>query len=185
MKGRRLSALAGIDVGVLEGVGEVRRNALGNVGIDTILDLLTHYPRRYWDRTAQAAIADLGDGTEATVVGEVRRSATRRTRQGRALVEVDVFDGSSYLHVVFFNQGWRARQLAVGTSVLLFGKAERYKGRRQMTNPIVDLIGDRTGRIIPLYPQSEKESLTSWEIGVWIGEALTRAGPLLDPLPEQ
>jgi ATP-dependent DNA helicase RecG len=182
-KGRRLSFLAGIDVGVIEGIGDVRRAALANMGIDSVLDLLTHYPRRYLDRTAQVGIAQLADGAEATVLAEVRRSSTRRTRQGRALVEVDVFDGTTYLHVVFFNQAWRARQLPAGTSVLLFGKAERYNGRRQMTNPVVDLVGNRTGRIIPLYPQSEKEGLTSWDLGEWIGEALTRAGDLLDPLP--
>ena len=29
-------------------------------------------------------------------------------------------------------------------------------GARQMTNPVVDLVGDKTGRIVPVYPQSEK-----------------------------
>ena len=37
----------------------------------------------------------------------------------RVLVEVDVFDGSGYLRCVFFNQGWRAKQLAVGTEAVL------------------------------------------------------------------
>ena len=34
-----------------------------------------------------------------------------------------------------------------------------------MTNPVVDLVGDKTGRIVPVYPQSEKAGLTTWEIG--------------------
>ncbi len=180
-----LQELAGVDVERLKGVGSAKRQALGNVGIDTVLDLLTHYPRRYLDRTAQADIADLGDGQEATVVAVVKRVNARRTRQGRALVEVDVFDGASYLHVVFFNQPWRAKQLRAGVSVLLFGKLERYRGKRQMTNPVVDLVGDRTGRIIPVYPQSEKEGLTSWELGDWIAEALRRAPAVVDPLPPE
>ena len=37
-----------------------------------------------------------------------------------------------------------------------------------MTNPVVDLIGDRTGRIVPIYPQSEKAALTTWEIAGWV-----------------
>ncbi len=44
------------------------------MGIDSVLDLVTHYPRRYIDRTNQADIADLVDGQEAMVLGEVRRS---------------------------------------------------------------------------------------------------------------
>ena len=41
-----------------------------------------------------------------------------------------------------------------------------------MTNPIVDLIGDRTGRIVPIYPQSEKAALSTWEIAGWVEDAL-------------
>ena len=90
------------------------------------------------------------------MLATVKRVKSRRTRQGRTIVEVDVFDGTSYLHVVFFNQGWRAKQLRRGTQAVFFGKLERFRDRRQMTNPVVDLVGDRTGRIVPIYPQSEK-----------------------------
>ena len=54
-----------------------------------------------------------------------------------------------------------------------------------MTNPIVDLIGDRTGRIVPIYPQSEKAALSTWEIAGWVEDALERCSPrgIADPLP--
>ena len=54
-----------------------------------------------------------------------------------------------------------------------------------MTNPVVDLVGDRTGKIVPLYPQSDKAGITTWELGGWIEEALERAGQLVDPLPDE
>ena len=53
-----------------------------------------------------------------------------------------------------------------------------------MTNPVVDLIGDKTGRIIPIYPQSEKAGLTTWDLAGWIEEALRRAGEIVDPLDD-
>ena len=183
MSGRRLAYLAGIDVAVLAGVGPKKVDALETVGIRTVLDLLTTYPRRYIDRSAQAAIGDLGEGEEATIVATVKRVQSRRTRQGRTMVQVDVSDGASYLRCTFFNQPWRARQLSAGTEVVVFGKLERYKGVRQMTNPVVDLVGDRTGRIVPIYPQSDKAGLSTWELADWIAEALKRAGELVDPLP--
>ena len=43
------------------------------------------------------------------------------------MVEVDLFDGPSYLRVTFFNQPWRAKQLTEGTQVVLFGKVERFR----------------------------------------------------------
>jgi len=181
--GRRLSQLAAIPVDELRGVGAKKAEALAAMEIFTVLDLLTHYPRRYLDRTRQAAIADLKVGEEALVLATVKRVQARRTRQRRTMVEVDVFDGSSYLHCVFFNQPWRAKQLSVGTQAVFYGKLETYRGRRQMNNPVVDLVGDRTGRIVPIYPQSEKAGLTTWELAGFVEEALARAGPFADPLP--
>ena len=90
------------------------------------------------------------------------------------MVIADVTDESGRLRVTFFNQAWRERQLRPGTRVALFGKLEVYAGRKQMTNPIVDLIGDKTGRIVPIYPQSEKAGLSTWEVGGWVAEALRR-----------
>jgi ATP-dependent DNA helicase RecG len=180
---RSLAQLASIPVTELKGVGAKKAEALAEVGVTTVLDLVTHYPRRYVDRTAQAAIGDVAVGEEAMVVGEVKRSHARRSRQGRAIAEVDVYDGTGFLRCTFFNQSWRAKQLPVGTTAVFFGKVDLYKGRRQMTNPVVDLIGDRTGRIIPIYPQSEKADLKTWEIAAWVEEALDRAGEFADPVP--
>ena len=181
---RLLSRLAAIPVTELRGVGEKKAAALSEMGIETVLDLLTHYPRRYVDRTQQADINQLRLGDEAMVMATVKRVRGRRTRQGRSLVEVDVFDGSGYLRCTFFNQPWRARQLAVGTEAVFFGKLDQYKGRRQMSNPVVDLVGDRTGRIVPIYPQTEKGPPT-WELAGLIEEALDRAGDFAEPLPER
>ena len=183
--GRRLGQLAIIPVSELKGVGEKKAEGLEAMGITTVLDLLTHYPRRYLDRTRQESIAGLKEHEEAMVLATVKRVQSRRTRQRRAMVDVDVFDGSSYLHVVFFNQPWRAKQLSVGTQAVFFGKMERFKGRPQMTNPVVDLVGDRTGKIVPIYQQSEKAGLATWELAAFIEEALLRAGPMADPLPEE
>jgi ATP-dependent DNA helicase RecG len=178
-----LRALAQRRVTDLSGVGPRKAEALEEMGITSVLDLITHYPRRYIDRTQQVAIKDLKVGEEAMVLGHVKRVSSRRTRQGRALVEIDVFDGTAYLRCTFFNQGWRAKQLVAGRQAVFFGKLDLYRGRRQMTNPVVDLVGDRTGRIVPVYPQSDKAGLSTWELAAWIEEALRRAGELADPLP--
>ena len=50
-----------------------------------------------------------------------------------------------------------------------------------MTNPVVDLIGDRTGRIVPIYPQSEKVQINTWEIAGWVEEALRRCRDVGSP----
>jgi ATP-dependent DNA helicase RecG len=180
---RRLKQLAEIEVTALKGVGEARVKGLASQGIETVLDLLTFYPRRYLDRSREARIAELRPGEEGTVLVEVRRISSRRVRGGKVMVTGEVTDGSASLRITFFNQAWRERQLSVGTQVLLFGKVDTFQGRPQMTNPIVDLLGDRTARIVPVYPQSEKSGLMTWTIAGLVDEALDRAGEFDDPVP--
>jgi ATP-dependent DNA helicase RecG len=183
-----LGELSGLAVTRLKGVGERKADGLAVVGVESLLDLITYYPRRYVDRTKEARVRDLVVGEEALVLVSVQRVSSRRTRgrPPKVLVTADVTDGSGHLRVSFFNQAWRERQLRPGMTVALFGKLEIYAGRKQMTNPVVDLIGDRTGRIVPIYPQSEKAGLSTWEIGDWVAEALRRSQPrgLLDPVPD-
>jgi ATP-dependent DNA helicase RecG len=155
------------------------------VGVASVLDLLTTYPRRWVDRTNEARVRDLAPGAEALVLVSVISARKRPLRGRRSMVEVVVGDESGRLHVVFFNQPWRERQLAPGLAIALYGKVDDFRGGLQMANPIVDLIGDRTGRIVPIYPQSEKAQLSTWELAGWIEDALTKARPrgLAEPVP--
>ena len=51
-----------------------------------------------------------------------------------------MFDGTSYLRLTFFNQPYRAN-IAEGTEISVFGKVDLYRGRRQMVNPALDVLG--------------------------------------------
>ena len=170
---------------MLKGVGDKRGQALRDYGVESVLELLTTYPRRWVDRTSEARVSDLVVGQEALVLVRVRSVNVRPTRNRRTMVTVQVGDESGRLSAVFFNQPWRAKQLREGMVVAMFGKADSYRGALQMTNPIVDLIGDRTGRIVPIYPQSEKASISTWELAGWIENALVRcaARGINDPVP--
>ena len=81
------------------------------------------------------------------VVGEVDAVSSRRTRNRKSIVEASVADDTGSLKLVFFNQAWRSKQLDQGLTVALFGKVDNYRGNLQMTNPLVDLVGDRTGKL--------------------------------------
>ena len=190
---RRLRQLGDVSVSQLRHVGDKRLAALATLGIENVFDLLTIYPRRYIDRTKRVDLSDLNVGDEAAVFAQVEKVTSRRTRQGKAMVQVTVSDDGGNFKVVFFNQAWRERQLLVGVQALFFGKVTDYRGQRQMTNPVVDVIvgatgeerdASKVGRVVAIYPASGKAGLTSWEMGGFVEESLRRAGPLLDPVPE-
>jgi len=172
----------------LTGVGERIARSLHGVGVTSVLDLISYYPRRYLDRTREATLGSLKVGEEGMVLVRVEKASTRRTRRGRTLVEVRVTDPdeTESLNLVFFNQPWRQEQLSEGREAILFGKVDQYRGRLQMTNPLVDLVGDRTGRIVAVYPQSEAARLHSWDVDRLVAEALRRVMKIrgfADPVP--
>ena len=182
-----LHELADIDVEVLKGVGEKRKESLAEYGITNVLELLMNYPRKWVDRTNEARVSDLVAGQEALVIVEVRKVSKFTTKNRRTVVTIQVGDESGRLTAVFFNQLWRERQLKVGLQVAMFGKPDLYRGVLQMSNPLVDLIGDRTGRIVPIYPQSEKTQVSTWELATWVENALERCRErgLSDPVPTE
>jgi len=168
----------------LRGIGDKRKADLEKIGITSLLDLLLTYPRKWVDRTNECRLSDLVPGVEAMVLVEVRSVNKRMTKNRRSLITVVVGDGSARLTLTFFNQPYREKQLREGLTISVFGKAEEYRGSLQMTNPVVDLIGDRTGRIIPIYPQSGEHGIKTWEFAGWIENVLTRsvARGIFDPL---
>jgi len=182
-----LNDLAQIDIGNIKGVGDKRREALTEFGITNVLELLTTYPRRYVDRTNEAHVAEIVEGVETLVLVKVRNVRRVPLRTRRSMVTATVFDDTGSLGLTFFNQPWRERQLKTDAEIAVFGKPEIYRGKLQMTNPVVDIIGDKTGRIVPIYPQSEKVNLSTWEIAGWVRNALERAAPrtIGDPLPSE
>ena len=182
---RSLQALADQPVTRLEAVTPKVADLLAKADVESVLDLLMLYPRRWIDRTREARIADLRPGEEGLVMATVRavRLVPPRGR-GRPRVEVVAHDGTASMTVTFFNQPWRAKQLRQGMPITVFGKLDLFRGTRQMVNPVIDLLGDSAdlGAIVPVYPQSG--DLTTSMVRKAVVEALRRAGDFEEPLPE-
>ena len=141
---RTLRDLSLRPVSVLEKVSARKAVQLEGWGVETVLDLLTTFPRRYIDRTAQADVSGLEIGAEAAILAEVQRvrASGGYSRNRKAPVTITVRDETGGLDVVFFNQPWRAKQLTEGTEAIFWGKVGDYRGTRQMVNPVVDVVAE-------------------------------------------
>ncbi|MEX2196952.1 MAG: ATP-dependent DNA helicase RecG [Thermoleophilaceae bacterium] len=107
------------------------QKALESLGIETVGDLLEHLPFRAEQRDARR-IADLAEGEEATIVGEVRRIAKRSARRRRmTLVEATIADDSGSVRATWFNQPWLVDRFPPGTRLVLHGRC----GARQSFTP--------------------------------------------------
>lgn len=165
-------------------------------GIQTIGDLLAHYPRRYARRGELTALDMLPLNENVTIVAEVRKvqERTMRARRG-TILEVSISDGQGILTLTFFNQAWRANDLKPGVRGIFAGKVSDYRGALQLAHPDYELFDDIelsadssaaalkwAEHPIPIYPASA--SLASWQIQKSIELVLDGLGTLPDPVPD-
>ena len=157
-------------------------------GIETVGQLLHHYPRRYIDRSRVLPIAKLPIDAYATVIATVRSVAKRQTRRRQAMVTVTIGDGSGFLDLTFFNQPWVASWYKEGAELAVSGVVQLYRGRLQLANQEVEVLrsGEQdlvhTGRITPVHPATDGITPRTIRELVWL--ALQQLPRQADPLPE-
>ena len=162
-------------------------------GMTTVGDLLNHYPRRYARRGELTPIDSLPLGEQVTIVAEVRSVSLRPMKQrSGTIVEVVISDGAGALTLTFFNQKWRADQLAVGRQGIFSGKVGQFKGHQQLAHPDYALFDDedaarltateRQHTPIPIYPATS--TVASWQVQRAVRDVLGMLAPLADPLPD-
>ncbi|MDD3643467.1 MAG: ATP-dependent DNA helicase RecG, partial [Candidatus Krumholzibacteria bacterium] len=143
----------------VKGVGPARQRLLSRLGIETVLDLVMHFPRGYFDRSDLVSIAGAAPGRTATVRGEVVAVHPRRLGPRRSMLTVAVDDGTGALRLVFFNQPYLERAFRAGTRVIASGEVRLFRGEKQITAPEWERTGEgaeedliHAGRIVPVYP---------------------------------
>jgi ATP-dependent DNA helicase RecG len=153
-------SLSQIPVRYVKGVGPARAEILKRLEIETVEDLLYHFPRRYEDRSKFNPISKVKAGEYETVKGEILTLGGHRTGKGKSIFKARVGDETGAIYAVWFNQSYMKNWLKAGDKIILYGKVERYKDI-QITAPEFEVIkeeGDETihtGRIVPIYPLTE------------------------------
>ncbi|MBL3686834.1 ATP-dependent DNA helicase RecG [Leucobacter zeae] len=134
---------AGLDSRLVGVVGDKTAKALDRAfGMETVHDLLRHFPRRYSNRGELTPLDSLPIGEHVSVVAQVIDVRERRMqRRNGSLLEVRVTDGIGTLQLTFFNQQWRARELHAGKQGIFAGKVKEYRGQLQLQHPDYQLFG--------------------------------------------
>ena len=146
-------------IAAVKGFGPKRAVALADSGLETVGDLLYHFPRRYLDRSTVIPIGGLGNfiNTSCTITGTVER--VRVERWGRGKLRALVKDATGEVELLWFGTMPAYRtMLTPGVRVMATGKVGEYR-HLQMVHPMVDRI-DENGEgqgpaFFPLYSVSE------------------------------
>ena len=95
----------------VKGVGPKTSEVLNHAGIFTLRDLVYHLPRTYQDFQEAQSIKDLKPG-QVAIKARVDAISTSRKRRGLSLTEATLRDSTGAVRAIWFNQPYRAKQLA-------------------------------------------------------------------------
>ena len=146
------------DIRSIRGIGEKRAQAFNRLGVFSLFDLISCFPRRYEDRSVVKEIADTTAGESVCICAVVSdEPRLQRIRRGLELVKFRAVDQSGMVDITFFNQPYIRKQIQRGDELRFFGRVEVQGIRRSMTNPLFEpeagVPGTEavTGRIVPIY----------------------------------
>lgn len=168
----------------IKGVGPETTKKFEKLGVFTVYDLLTFWPRRYDDYSEVLPILKIEPGA-VTVKGTVESIKTKRVRRGMHITEAVIRDESSAVRVVWFNQPYREKYFKPGVEYYFSGLYDYSFNRYVLQSPSVEEAKDftkNTARIVPIYAQTK--GLDSKEIRRALAEVTGLFKQLPETLPE-
>ncbi len=165
-----------LDIQFVKGVGPRYKSMLGNIGINTVEDLLRHYPRRHIDFSDKVKIGSLKPGQEVTVIGVIKSvSAFQSPKTKISILTIIISDGTGNISVTRFIGGKSNKflldryknQYPKGCQVMASGIVERDKHYHRYTlkNAELELLGYISEDEASAYSREELEKLKSLNAG--------------------
>ena len=143
------------DVKYIKGVGPERVKSLNKLGIYTLEDLITYYPRTYEDRSKVKKMDELENGEEGLIEAIcVSRISEIRIRKNMTIYKLIVRDETATCEITWFNMPYLKTKFKIGNRYKFFGKVKRTASKIEMNSPIFEEAENsiNTGKIIPIYP---------------------------------
>lgn len=137
----------------VKGVGEKTAAQFAAAHLHSVGDLISYLPRAYEDYSHVTRIADIAPG-KITVKARSEKVQTRPVRRGMKVTTATLVDDTGKIQAVWFNQPYRAAQLADGAEYYFSGDFEYSYNRYQLTNPRAEKASDipmATDKVVPIY----------------------------------
>jgi ATP-dependent DNA helicase RecG len=170
---------------LIEVLGTTRKHldALKEMGIETVEDLLLYLPRAHEDASQIQTLLSVPLDQKAIVRGVVEQIKLVYTRSKKKLVTARFTDTEGQTaEVIWFNQPHIKRMLKDGDEVVLKGKITENRYKLQIMSPEFETaLGQplvHAGRLVPIYPQHDIINTK------WLREKMVKVRDAIDLLPE-
>jgi len=147
-------------------VGPQTLKRLKRLNIETVGELILHFPHRYEDFSNLIPISEAKEGGPFCFQGEVLDIKNIRTfRKHLMLTQMTLGDETGKLKVMWFHQPYLINTLKKGIHVCLAGKITGEKSKMYLSNPAYEKLPENfkevnielnhTAGLIPVYPETE------------------------------
>ena len=107
----------------IKGIGEKKAKLFNKLGVDSVGDLITYYPRSYDNWSQVTPISQLSHGERYVVRARIAGAFNNiRLSGGRTMAKVAVCDQSGYMTLVFFNNKYISSMLRYDEEYYFMGK---------------------------------------------------------------
>ncbi len=172
------------DVIMLKGVGPKFGYLLNKLGIFSVFDLISFFPKKYIDYSSRCLIKQLKEGQNVTVYGIITSVKTFTTKNNLTIIKVNISDESGSLELNYFYskinrysiERYKA-QFPKGAAIVVSGcaKFDSYSRKMTIDKPQHQVISEENlnkenlnlGRIVPIYPLVENLNIKALRKAVY------------------
>ena len=157
----------------VKGIGPKSLSLLNKIGINTIEDLVTHYPFRY-DVLQRDDLSKIADGEKIVIDGKVESiPVLMRFKAGLNKMNFRLVTSSGVVGVSIFNRAFLKSKLLVGTDVIVIGKLDKKKNVITASDIKLEALSNKI-KIEPVYHCTS--GITNKNMSTYINMALLMYG---------
>jgi ATP-dependent DNA helicase RecG len=168
----------------IKGIGEKSEKLFAKLGISTVEELLSFYPREYEVMEDIRPISEVREGHTVVVSGSLTAKPGIHTARNLKIITSCLKDASGQLEVCWYNMPFLLKTLHMGTKYIMRGRVVSKNGRFRLQQPKI-LSEQEFHRLLhkmwPVY--SLTAGLTNNAVGKAVGQALQQVDLTGDYLP--
>ena len=173
-------------VKVIKGIGEKTEKAFHKLGIETVQDLLEHFPRGYEEFNEPVSISSVSEGITTAIEASLMASPKIKKVRNLQILNVQVKDSSASIQLTWFNMPFLQKTLRTGTRYIFRGKVSRKNGVLVMEQPGIyqwESYAKLRGVLQPSYPLTE--GITNTAISKAMKQVLSELTMAKDYIPKK
>ena len=119
----------------IKGIGEKTAALFQRMGIHTVEELLSYYPRTYERFEEPVTFANLEEGIQQAVYGDIKKQLEVKKARGLTFATTTLVEFGTSLQLSWYNMPYLRNTLKPGSNYIFRGLVQRRRGRLVMDHP--------------------------------------------------